>query len=170
MIGGVVVIGVGNTDRGDDGAGPAVASQVELAATTPPATVIRRSDPTALVDDWAGADTAYLVDARRPGGRPGTVRRVEVGDAPIGPRATGYSSHGFGVADAIELARALGRLPRRLIVFIVEGQDFRIGAGLSGPVTAATRAVAGQILDEIDADGDLRPYLPGSSRRSIDGL
>ena len=143
-----VVIGVGNPDRGDDGAGPAVASRVETAVSSV-TTVIRRSDPTSVVDDLAGAETAYLVDATRSGVEPGTVRRIEVGDAPLAAAGVRYSSHGLDVAEAIELARAVGGLPRRLVVFGVEGQDFRLGADLSPAVDKATRVIAERILDEV---------------------
>lgn len=146
-----VVIGVGNPDRGDDGAGPAVASRVK-SATSSVATVVRRSDPASMVDDLAGADTAYLVDATRSGSEPGAVRRIEVGDAPVAAVGVRYSSHGLDVSEAIELARALGRLPPRLVLFVVEGQDFRLGAGLSPAVEKATRKVAERILDEVASD------------------
>jgi hydrogenase maturation protease len=101
-----------------------------------------------VIDDLAEAEVAFVVDACRSGAPPGTVRRVEIGDDPLVRGPTRYSSHGLGVAEAIELARALGRLPRRLVVFSIEGQDFRLGAGLSAPVKEATRAVADRILDE----------------------
>ncbi len=144
----VVVIGVGNPDRGDDGAGPAVTRLVETADAPGVAIVVRGSDPTAMVEDWAEAETAYVVDACRSGDRSGTVRRFEVNDDPVSRRKGRYSSHGFDVGDAIELARALGRLPGRLILFSIEGQDFGLGTDLSAPVEAATRAVADRILDE----------------------
>ncbi len=50
-----------------------------------------------------------------------------------GPAGT----HGFGLAGAIELARALDRLPARLVVVGVEAVGFEHGAPLSGPVRAA---------------------------------
>jgi hydrogenase maturation protease len=144
-----VVIGVGNPDRGDDGAGPAVASRLATTSSSV-ATIVRRYDPTSVVDDLARAETAYLVDAIRSGSEPGTVRRIEVGDVPIAAVGVRYSSHGLNVSEAIELARALGRLPRRLVVFGIEGKDFRIGAGLSPAVDEATRVIAERILDEIE--------------------
>lgn len=155
--GAAVVIGVGNPDRRDDGAGSAVARLVETADAPGVAVVVRGSDPTAMVDDWDEAERAYVVDAARSEGQPGTVRRFEVGDTPVARRRGQYSSHGFDVGEAIELARALGRLPRRLILFSIEGEDFGLGPGLSPPVEAATREVADRILGETGRDEDLRP-------------
>ena len=47
------------------------------------------------------------------------------------PRSSDISSHGFGLAHAVELARALGRLPSRLIVFAIQGETFDYGESLS---------------------------------------
>jgi hydrogenase maturation protease len=42
-----------------------------------------------------------------------------------------------GLADAIELARALGRLPPRVTVYGIEGERFDTGAPLSDSVAGA---------------------------------
>jgi hypothetical protein len=54
------------------------------------------------------------------------------------------STHAFSVAEAVELAGALGRLPARVDVYAVEGKDFRAGAARSG---AGAQAVAGLIRE-----------------------
>ena len=64
-----------------------------------------------------------------------------------------YSTHAFGAAEAIELARVLGRLPRRLIVVGIEGARFDAGVGLSPEVAAAVEDVARRGLDDIAALG-----------------
>jgi hypothetical protein len=58
------------------------------------------------------------------------------------------SSHGLGVGQAVELARALDRLPRKLVVVGVEGADFGQGTDLTGAVAAiepAARLVTGLV-------------------------
>jgi hydrogenase maturation protease len=52
------------------------------------------------------------------------------------------------VAEAIELARALGKLPGQLIVFGIEGKTFKAGNGLSGEVAIAVADVVGRVLNE----------------------
>jgi hydrogenase maturation protease len=59
------------------------------------------------------------------------------------------SSHAIGLLESIELARTLGSLPRRCIIFAVEAERFDLGAGLSGPVAAAIDVVAARVLDEL---------------------
>jgi hypothetical protein len=51
--------------------------------------------------------------------------------------------------EAIELARALGQLPPRLIVYGVEGADFTAGEGLSLDVEKAAQAVVRLVLDDV---------------------
>ncbi len=58
------------------------------------------------------------------------------------------STHSFGVAEAVELARALGRLPARIVVFGIEGRDFAQGEGLSPDVDAAVDEVVRRVTEE----------------------
>jgi hydrogenase maturation protease len=61
-----------------------------------------------------------------------------------------YSSHAFGVAEGIELARALGRLPCRLIVIGIEGIRFDHGESPSAEVAKAVERLAQHIAKEVD--------------------
>ena len=151
----VVVIGVGNDFRRDDGAGPAVVAR--LRDLVPPGIrlVVTDGEPTRLIEAWTGAALAVVVDAvRAEPPHPGQVHRFVVdGTAP----RTGQpaSSHGLGFDDAIRLAAALDRMPARLIVHAIEAADLTQGPGLTAPVAAAVGAVADAVL------ADLGPYLQG---------
>jgi hydrogenase maturation protease len=127
------VIGVGNPWRRDDGAGPALAQRCGGLVT---------SDPAELLDLWQGARWAIVVDAAASGAPPGTIHRFDATEAPLPAWSTRSSTHAFGVADAVELARALDRLPTRLEVLAVEGADFTVGTGLSTAVDRAVDALA----------------------------
>ncbi|HEY5012750.1 MAG TPA: hydrogenase maturation protease [Acidimicrobiia bacterium] len=155
---GVVVIGVGNRYRRDDGAGPAV---LDALATDVVARAVRLveldGEPARLVDAWAGVDLAIVVDALRSDRTaPGTVRRVDVGDdvGVLGDSSgAAAGSHALGIGTAAALGRALGRMPTRLIVFGVEGADFGHGEELSQPVRRAVTDVAERIAAEIAGIG-----------------
>jgi hydrogenase maturation protease len=142
----VLVVGVGNPYRRDDGAGLAAAARVGEAAGVPVRLVDARGDGTVLLDIWQATDTVVLIDAMRSGAAAGTVRRLEAGtDAGAADgagmlsagQALGGSTHGLGVAEAVALARTLGRLPRRLIIIGVEGARFDAGVELSPEVERA---------------------------------
>jgi hydrogenase maturation protease len=138
----VILIGVGNAWRGDDGAGLAVARRVRELA--PAGVEIREveGDATALVDVWWGAEQVVVVDAAESGAPPGTVRRFDARSGPLPVRSLRSSTHAFGVADAVELARALGRLPDRLDVYAIEGASFTAGDRLSPAVERAVDELA----------------------------
>jgi len=153
-VSGVVVIGVGNRYRGDDGAGPAVLDALATGSTAPGVRLVELDgEPARVVDAWSGADLAIVVDAVRSDDTPpGTVRRVEVG-ADVGvlgdSSSTTGGSHALGVGTAAALGRALDRMPLRLVVFAVEGANFAHGETLSEPVRRAVTQVMTRIAVEI---------------------
>jgi hydrogenase maturation protease len=140
------VVGVGNAFRRDDGAGLAVARRVRAAA--PPGTVVveAEADPMLILERCAGAAAAVVVDAVYSGGRPGTVYRLDAGTEALPARLFGATStHALSVGEVVELARALGTLPPRVIVYGIEGGTFEAGEGLSPEVAAAVEAVAARV-------------------------
>lgn len=145
-----LVIGIGNSGRGDDAAGLAVAALVERAA--PPGVSVRRAegDPLALLDIWAGVADVYLVDAVRSGAAPGTVIRFDA-SRPLGVRFRHQGTHALGLADVIEVGRALRRLPAHLTGFGIEGAAFEQGAPLSAQAQDAVRRVAARLVGELAA-------------------
>ncbi|HVB38238.1 MAG TPA: hydrogenase maturation protease, partial [Vicinamibacterales bacterium] len=137
MTGAVLVIGVGNPLRGDDGVGREVARRVRAAAGPAVTVIEEEGDGARLLEAWAGAGTAILIDATASGAAPGTVRRFDATRQPLPGAAFRLSTHAFGLFDAIELARAIGGLPTALVVYGIEGEVFETGAPLSGAVAAA---------------------------------
>jgi hydrogenase maturation protease len=64
-------------------------------------------------------------------------------------RNLGASTHGLGVAEAVALGDALGRLPRRLIIIGIEGRRFEVGADLSPEVARAVDEAVRLGLEEV---------------------
>jgi len=146
----VVVIGVGNPLRGDDGAGRAVARRVRGQLPEGVAVLERDGEPAALVEAWEGASAAFLADAVVTGAAPGTIHRFEAGRRPLPARLRGAAStHGLGVAEAIELARALGRLPDKVVLYGIEGGEADVGTPPRPAVDRAIAAVARRIVAEV---------------------
>ncbi|MFF1870510.1 hydrogenase maturation protease [Streptomyces sp. CB03911] len=151
----VTVIGVGNEYRRDDGVGWAVVARLADCARTRPfrgrtSLVVCDGDPARLISHWDGADLAIVVDAAHTHpGQPGRVHHLVMDDGRIAPADRATSSHGLGLGDAVELARELDRLPRRLVVYAVEGADCSPGTGLSAPVEVAVGRIAEQITKQV---------------------
>jgi hydrogenase maturation protease len=134
----VVVIGVGNPDRGDDAFGREVARRLAVEGSFGAKIVEVDGEATTILGHLEGASTAFLVDACLSGAQAGTVRRIALAEQSLPQARYGLSSHGFGLAEAVALAQALGKLPPRCIIYAVEAESFQHGAPLS---TAAERGV-----------------------------
>ena len=145
----ILVIGIGNPARGDDAAGLTVARRIREAAAPYDVTVVELAgDQLALLDAWTGAREVYVIDAVCSGGTPGTVHRFDAAE-PLTTHFWHCGTHTFSLADVIELARALGRLPARLTGFGIEGATFEPGAPLSPEAEAAVEAVTVLLLREL---------------------
>jgi hydrogenase maturation protease len=145
----VVVIGVGNPDRGDDGAGREVARRLFGCGGPGVRIVEANGGSTTILDHLNGASTAYLIDACVSGAPPGTVRRIDLAEEPLPRVRYGLSSHGFGLEEALDLAQALGQLPPRCVVFAIEGENFAMGTSLSAAVTRGVTKTVEAIRREI---------------------
>jgi len=148
----VVVIGLGNPFRRDDGIGPAFVTALEPQVRPNVNVVAATRDPTVLLAAWADTDLAIVVDAAvcQPTS-PGRIHRYTTG-FPIDVPGAG-NTHGMGVSDVLELATVLNRAPQRLVLFAVEAADTSVGHGLSPAVEAAIPKLTASILHEIGASG-----------------
>ncbi|MGO9077508.1 MAG: hydrogenase maturation protease [Streptosporangiaceae bacterium] len=146
--GGQVVIGVGTEFRHDDGIGREVLARLRRRAAGA-RLVLCDGDPVSLMEAWAGASLAIVVDAvvARPAA-PGRRHRL-VAEAAAADPPQPVSSHGLGLAEAIGLSRALGRMPGRLIVHAVEAADVSPGVGLTPAVAAAAGPLADAVLRDL---------------------
>lgn len=140
-----LVLGVGNPFRGDDGAGPAVIAELRRLAPAGLDLATLQGHAAELLETWSAADDVAVIDAARSGAAPGTVHRFDAAREPLPAIFDLGSTHGLGVAEAVGLARALGKLPRRLAVYAIEGRDFTPGAAMSPEVARAARELAGRL-------------------------
>lgn len=134
------MIGVG-TEHGDDSAGLAVAARLRRGPLPANVDVVDCPRPGLdLLDELSRADAVVLIDATRSGEPTGTVRRI-----PLESLRTerGYSSHGLGVAEALELAGALGRMPRRLEIVGIEGH----AGGETAPCQTVARGIEAAVQE-----------------------
>jgi hydrogenase maturation protease len=149
-----LVVGLGSPDRGDDAVGGEVARAV-AALALPQVEVVEHEDPTDLIELWSGRDPVVVIDAVCSDAAPGTLHILETGDGrdPLAPSAwarTGRGgTHAFGLAAAIDLARVLRRLPRRLVLVGVEAEGFEHGAPLSPAVAAGVPSAVRAVVERV---------------------
>ncbi len=106
-------------------------------------------DCASLVDLWKTGSTVLVIDAVRSQCPPGTIVRIDASTQRLPETWSLASTHSVGLREAIELARALGCLPERLIVYGIEGTQFAEGAGLSPQVEQALFSLVETIVDDI---------------------
>ena len=138
---------LGSRFRGDDAVGPLVAEALLEAGEV---VLDCDSEPTRLLDAWAGLDLVVIVDAVVSGAEAGTVVRIDAGDGPLPHGVRLASTHAMSVADALELGRTLGRAPRRVVLYGVEGAAF----GMGDPLTPAVRDVLADVTARVRHDLD----------------
>ncbi len=152
----VLVAGVGNVLRGDDGFGPAVAARL---AAMPPgqlpdgARVVETGiGGVALLQELMdGFDGLVLVDAVDRGAKPGTIFRIEpeVGEAVHVPDV-----HLANPERVLTMARSLGVLPGRLAIVGCQAADVdELSERLSPAVERAVERAAAEVV------GLLRAWL-----------
>ena len=145
-----VVIGIGNEYRGDDGVGCTVARRIAALGVRDVEVHQSTGECTSLMALWRNARKVVLVDALRSGAKPGTVWRFDASSRPLPatpPRQA--STHALSLAEAVELARALGELPSQVIVFGIEGSAFEHGNPLSPEVEGAVEEAVLKIQQEL---------------------
>lgn len=136
-----MIIGCGAPDRGDDAAGLlAVRRLRELGVEAREFS----GDGAALIELWDGHATVILIDAVVTGRAPGTVTVWNGNDAPVAPDVF-RGTHAFGVAQAVQLARVLGRMPPKLWIYGIEASRFDIGSAPSPEVASAAESIARSI-------------------------
>lgn len=141
---GVRVIVLGNEAAGDDGAALAAA---RVAGADGDLEVVFAGRPGVdLLELLNPGEPVVLVDVVQTGARPGAL--VELPLDAILDRAVASaptSSHGFGPAEVLTLARSLGRALPRGVFLGVEGARFEAGATFTEGVEVAIPALAAAI-------------------------
>lgn len=146
------IIGCGNLNRGDDAAGLLVVRRLhELGIPADE----ESGEALSLIESWKDSEAVILIDAVVTGAQPGTIKFWDTESTGTFPAnvAKSTSTHGFGVAQAVELARNLDCLPPKLVIYGIEGSRFEIGTTPSPRVLAMVEKLAQQIAIEWNTGG-----------------
>jgi len=139
--------------RGDDGAGIEIARQLKgLIAQDGVEFEEVHGDGAELMSAWHGFESVYIFDAVMSHGEPGRVHRLDANEQSIPSDFFKYSSHAFSVAEAIEMGKVIGTLPKRVIVYGVEGSAFGHGEPISDAVQKGIALAVSRVLAELLGD------------------
>ncbi len=134
------LVAIGNIDRGDDAAGLIVGERISGWDVT-----YGTAGSFEVIDDWGAHDDVVIVDAMRSDATPGTVIAYDAlaGDVPMGLFT---STHSFGPASLVQLAKATGHVPASLTIYGIEASQTEHGAPLSEDVAVAVD----RLVEELD--------------------
>ncbi len=161
----VRVIGLGSP-FGDDRIGWQVADRLAESGLPAGVEAVRCGVPGRdLLPLLDGLSRAILVDAVRGEGRPGDIVRCSPADLAGVP--DGGSTHGFGVAAALDLAAAMGCLPPRLEIIGIEAGDGDAAPAMeiAGAVSAAGERLVEMLRAEF-AGGPVNVGAPSATRNA----
>lgn len=150
----ILVAGIGNSFRCDDRAGLLVSDFISDAINGTPFEALidvkkLSGEGAELMQEWAGYDCVFIADASRSFGNPGLLTRIDAANTSLKQDYFHYSSHNFSLAEAVELARQLGNLPPKLIVYAIEGKNFSFGVNVTFDVEVSCMDAARKIVNEI---------------------
>jgi hydrogenase maturation protease len=144
------VIGVGNASQGDDAVGLLAARRLRERLGSSVEVIEADGDGLALLDLMEGVGYIILIDAMKGGGRPGTAVRLDLSTENRWTAAVPCSTHAMGIAEAVDLARVLGRLPTLVVLYGIELESVESGASLSGAVQDGLAVVLEQVSHEVE--------------------
>jgi hydrogenase maturation protease len=144
------IIGIGNLFRGDDALGLLAARRLRERLNESVEVLEAEGDGLALLDLMEGADQVVLIDAVKGVGQPGATVRLDLSVESRWGTLAPCSTHAMGIAEAIDLARVLGRLPKQVILYGIEVEFLESGAALSESVCGGLDRVIEQVLKDIE--------------------
>lgn len=146
----IIIVGIGNQYRGDDGAGWAVIDGLPASVGSSIKLVKLRGDIAALIEIFSSYAKVYVVDACLGSSLVGTWQRIDLHQQAIPNENPQTSTHGFGLSQAISIAKNLDQLPEKLILYALSGDTYGFCDTLSPPVVKSVDQVIQAILNEED--------------------
>lgn len=145
----VLLVGIGNPYRQDDGAGIAVVRRLRPLLQERVECVECSGDLAALIDTWQSYSRVIVIDAMRSGRAAGEVVYLDASRQPVAADTRFFSTHAMGLSETLALAQALNRMPPKLVIYGIEGKQFGEGEGLSAEVAKSAEDVVRYILQEV---------------------
>ena len=147
-----LILGIGNRYRGDDALGCLIADDIKNHVPDNVEVMEHDGEPASLIDLWKDRDLVILVDAVSSGTEAGTIHHIDLNSRALPDSFRSYSTHAFGIAEAVELSKVLNKMPKQLIFYGIEGKSFAATTELSEPIKIATKELNEKIMTEIEKE------------------
>lgn len=138
----ILIIGIGNPYRYDDGVGFFVIDQLDNFKNQALEILRVKPDGYSLLEIWKDRELVIMIDAARGIGPVGTIKHFDALKENIPSKLSPVSSHSLSLPETIALGKTVNQLPKKLIIFAIEAGDLGYGTELSPEVEeAGLRAV-----------------------------
>jgi len=150
----LVIIGCGNSNRQDDGAGVYVAQQLMSLMKATPVDNVRVFDAgTSGMDimfQARGCDALIIIDANQSTSEPGSIFEVPGKELENIPEPS-YNLHDFRWDNALYAGRRIyqEQFPTDIAVYLIEAATLDLGIGLSESVQKASDRVVELIIERV---------------------
>lgn len=156
-MGGVLVVGVGNSLLGDEGVGIHAVRLVQSFAPPREVTCLEAGTGTLdALEPMLAADEVMIIDAAVDGSRPGTIHRLDAAD--LLPSRHGLTAHDLGLLELLATCRMEQRTPK-ITVFSI---SIAYSPTLSNELSPAIEDAATKVVECIV--GELRNRRPAGQR------
>jgi hydrogenase maturation protease len=147
----VLVIGVGNDYRSDDAAGLEASRIIAKHGLKNVKVVESDGDGTRLIDLWSSANNVIIIDAVAAGlhPKPGTIHIIDAKKQRKLLESLRFSTHTFGILQALKLAANLNNLPENIIIYGIEGTEFSNGLGLRPEVESSVIDIVSMVQNKV---------------------
>ncbi len=144
-----LIVGVGNVFRGDDAVGILIARFLKRCFKENVKIIGVDTSFDELIQFLGDYDLIIFIDAIKSEEKPGEIYRLKFGVDKIPAQLEFFSTHSVGLIEYIEIAKALGKLPKELIIYGIVGKDFDVGSSISSEVKVSCKEIVREILSEI---------------------
>lgn len=131
----ILIVGVGNPLRNDDGIGPKIIALLRKYENLACDLLDGGTDALALLDIIPNYKKVLLIDAVNMREKPGVLRVFLPDEAKIKIKHDALSTHGFGIAEMLELMKQL-EIKTKVLIIGIEPADINFGEKLSDEISA----------------------------------
>lgn len=158
----IVVIGIGNLIKSDDGVGVQVVRRLEDKVGAGVELVEGSIYCADLFNIIEGKDRAIFIDAIDAGDEPGAIFKFSP-DQVKQKTSAPLSIHDFGLYELIVTSRLMGQCPEDITIFAVQVKNIEFGDQLTEQVAAAIPRVCELVLEEINRPAEGKQ--PGANEK-----
>lgn len=148
------IIGIGNPERGDDGAGFVVIDRLKRCSWLPDWVHLDYigMDPLNMIADLPKYKKVLIIDAVNMGLSPGEIKMFSLDQVEMTLTEEQLNLHGFGLAEALQMVKHLN-LDTQIKIIGVQPKDWTYTPKLSDPVSQSIDKMLELIREEVISHG-----------------